>query len=167
MKKKRYEPTFEVASYKDITPTLLQAHGIRGLISDVDDTLVPHGQRTPTPELLAWLETMRAAGIPVCLISNNHYPRVSAFADPLRLPFLHDAMKPRTHCLDLACGVLNVPKDAVALLGDQIMTDWKAADRFGIRSVLVNPVTNGGGWFVRMKRRWERIRYGRVLCPKS
>ena len=60
----------------DITPHLLEKLGVRGLLLDIDNTLTTHDNPVPAPGVEAWVAGMQAAGISLCLVSNNHPPRV-------------------------------------------------------------------------------------------
>ncbi len=72
----------------DITPELLGKLGVRGLLLDIDNTLTTHDNPTPAPGVEGWVAGMQAAGISLCLVSNNHPPRVEPFARSLGLYFV-------------------------------------------------------------------------------
>ena len=80
----------------DITPHLLEKLGVRGLLLDIDNTLTTHDNPVPAPGVEAWVAGMQAAGISLCLVSNNHPPRVAPFAERLGLDFVCEGKKPLT-----------------------------------------------------------------------
>ncbi|MFR4393166.1 MAG: hypothetical protein ACLT29_02175 [Ruminococcus callidus] len=59
----------------DITPQLLEKLGVCGLLLDIDNTLTTHDNPVPAAGVEAWVAGMQAAGISLCLVSNNHPPR--------------------------------------------------------------------------------------------
>ena len=72
----------------DITPQLLEKLGVCGLLLDIDNTLTTHDNPVPAAGVEAWVAGMQAAGISLCLVSNNHPPRVEPFAKRLGLDFV-------------------------------------------------------------------------------
>src|SRR3954469_22842179 len=84
---KQFMPSEHAKSIFDIKPEELKAKGIKGIITDLDNTLVEWDRPLATPELIIWFEEMRAQGILVTIVSNNKEIRVKSFADPLQIPF--------------------------------------------------------------------------------
>ena len=136
-------PDLIVAHVRDVTPALLAAHGLRAVISDLDNTLVPWRSEAVTGEIAAWLVTLREAGIQVCIASNTrHVSRLTRLADTLGI--LHvpgNASKPGTRGLRKALGLLGADTTDTAMVGDQLFTDILAGNRLGLTTVLVNPLT--------------------------
>ena len=149
-------PDIYVDRYSDISPQMLLDMGIKGLLADVDETLVPHGLRTPTPELVAWLGALRAAGIRVCILSNNSQHRIRPFADSVGLPFMCRCFKPNLSAAKKALAVLRLQPSEVAVIGDQIFTDLRMAVRLGAKSILTDPLGEEYTAFVRLKRLKEK-----------
>ena len=152
---KSLHPTIYLSSFRDVTPELLQKHGITGLLCDLDETLVGHNQQEINDELIKWLETMSEHDIPVCIISNNTQSRTSQFARRIGVPYICMAMKPFAFRILRGADVINKSREEVALVGDQLFTDIKAARNAGIKSILVDPMGNQSMWYVKMKRRRE------------
>ena len=86
--------TAALRSVCDITPTMLQHFGIRGLLLDLDNTQTTHDNPRPAEGVLDWIAVMKENGIAMCIVSNNHPPRVKPFADLLGLPFVCEGKKP-------------------------------------------------------------------------
>jgi len=82
-----------VTSIFEITPEKLQELGIKGIITDLDNTLVEWDRAEATEELIIWLRIMKEAGIRIIIASNNKEARVKHFADPLNIPYIHKAKK--------------------------------------------------------------------------
>ena len=72
----------------DLSAALLRKHGIKGLLLDLDNTLTTHDNPRPADGVPEWIETMKQNGIKLCIVSNNHPPRVKPFADMLGLDFV-------------------------------------------------------------------------------
>lgn len=96
--------------------------GIRGIISDIDNTLVPHG--APADEhIINVFEKIHQLGIETCLISNNKEPRVKPFADAVNSKYIFDAHKPSKKNYIKAMKIMGTNEETTLFLGDQIFTD--------------------------------------------
>lgn len=123
-----------------ISPDLLAHHGLKGVILDVDDTLVPLRQAETNPDLARWMNHIKAEAS-VWLVSNNiNAPRISRIADLLEVPYLTSAGKPSGRKLKLALAAMNLPAHQVAMVGDRLFTDVLAGNRVGLFTVLVSPM---------------------------
>ncbi len=152
---KFYKPTLRLRHFTEVTTTLLQNMGVRGVITDLDDTLAARNCLIPDEEVKTWLNGLISAGIRVCIVSNNCEKRVTDFTKPLGIPFFHRAAKPSKKCIFKALDLLGLKKEETILLGDQLFTDIAAANRCKMKSILVDPVGTYGGWFVQFKRKME------------
>ncbi|WP_442603652.1 YqeG family HAD IIIA-type phosphatase [Paenibacillus sp. KN14-4R] len=115
--------------------------GKRGIITDLDNTLVGAKDPLATPELIVWLDGVREIGFKVIIVSNNYHGRVSAFADPLNIPFIHAAKKPTSNPFHKAMELLGTSADETVVIGDQMMTDIFGGNRLGLYTILVDPIT--------------------------
>lgn len=152
----RFIPDFYFESVYDITPDFLKSMRISAVICDIDNTLVTYDDPEPTPPVRAWLDSMQAAGIRFIFLSNNHGPRVSRFAESLKLPFYSDAKKPGTKVLMQALAEQGIAPENTASLGDQIFTDILTGKRGGLITLLVPPIKDRTDLFHRVKRIGER-----------
>lgn len=150
------EATREFRRFTDITPEILKEYGIKGIMTDLDDTLVEHNYPTPTPQVLQWFSEMEAAGIPICIVSNNRRRRVLGFVEGLNVGIFHNALKPSPKPLSRAAAVMGVDIKDTVFIGDQLFTDIKGANRAGMRSFLVEPMGNKATLFIKFKRRLEK-----------
>lgn len=141
----------------------LWAEGKRGIITDLDNTLVGALDPLATPELVSWLKNIRERGWKVVIVSNNNLTRVSAFAEPLHIPFVHSARKPSTRAFLQAMQVLQMENRETVVVGDQMLTDVLGGNRLGLHTVLVHPVSlTGEGFFTRFNRRLEKVAVARL-----
>lgn len=134
-------PYKKVETIYDIDLEALHESGIRGIITDLDNTLVGTRERDATPELIDWLSVVKERGFQIVIVSNNNKLRVSTFADPLNIPFIYRARKPLNHAFRNAQQRLGLNVEAIVVIGDQLMTDVFGANRMGMRSILVRPIS--------------------------
>lgn len=134
----------------------LYKEGIRGVIFDIDNTLVPHG--APADErAIRLFARLRSIGLDYCLISNNQLPRVKPFADAVQAKFVEDAHKPSRKNYLKAMKLMHVELDSCIFVGDQIFTDVYGAKRCGMRTILVKPLHPKEEIQIVLKRYLEKI----------
>lgn len=149
-------PKWTLNSIYDLKPFDLQQHGIRALIVDLDNTLLQWNEAERTVQLEEWVRQMQAAPIALFILSNNNLDRVAKAIGTLDIPYRASALKPFSHSFKMAFNVLDVPKEAVAVVGDQIITDIIGANWLGVSSILVKPLVNHDNVFTWVNRTLER-----------
>lgn len=152
-----FKPTWTVKSIYDLEPSELRSHGIKAVLTDLDNTLIAWNNPDGTPELRAWLGKMKAAGIPVVVVSNNSHKRVERALKSFDLPFVSRALKPLTSGIKRAEKRLGLSAGEVVLVGDQLLTDVWASHNAGIRSILVHPLVLSDAWNTKINRFFENI----------
>jgi HAD superfamily (subfamily IIIA) phosphatase, TIGR01668 len=111
---------------------------VKGIIFDVDGTLVSSRQVEVDPAVAAWLEQLRPH-FQIWLVSNNlNRSRIQQIGESLNLPYIHRAGKPSRRALRRAVAQMGLPVEAVAMVGDRLLTDILAGNRLGLVTVLVN-----------------------------
>ena len=115
-------PEYIFRAIEAITPEFLRQHGITALVLDVDNTLTGDGSQQLDATVQQWLDTMRAAGVRLTIVSNNTAARVRPFADRVGLAWVPLACKPLPVGLAVARRRLGVRKNQMAMVGDQIFT---------------------------------------------
>ena len=134
----------------------LYKRGYRGVIFDIDNTLVPHG--APADERAEELfKRLDAIGFQYALISNNKGPRVEMFNKNIHAYTVCNAHKPMIENYLKAAVLMDVPKEKCLFVGDQIFTDILGARRAGIYSILVQPIHPKEEIQIVLKRQLERI----------
>lgn len=113
--------------------------GKRGLIFDIDNTLVPHDHKA-TKEYTELIKKLKDLGFKIVIVSNNNEERVRDFTSETNIPYVYMAHKPSKKGYLKACEMMNLERDRVLFFGDQIYTDILGANRAGIESVLVEPL---------------------------
>lgn len=134
----------------------LYAEGYRGLIFDIDNTLVPHGAPADARAKALFFH-LKELGFKSCLLSNNKLQRVSSFNDDVRERFIEDAHKPSPKNYLKAMELLGTNKDNTIFVGDQLFTDIYGARRVGIRNILVKPIHPKEEIQIILKRYLEKI----------
>ena len=130
----------------DLEPGWLQEQGIRLLMLDFDNTIVPYTTDTPTLQMENWLKIMLASEIQICVVSNSKRNRVRIFCDKYGIPCITHAKKPFSKGIRECLTQFETPKENCALAGDQIYTDTLGANCAGIRSILVTAINNHNFW---------------------
>lgn len=149
-------PSQFVKSVFQITPEELTSKGIKGIITDLDNTLVEWDRPDATPQLVKWFSSMQQAGIQVTIVSNNNEMRVKAFADPMQIPFIYKARKPFRKAFLSALRLMGLKREQVVVIGDQLLTDVLGGNRLKLHTILVIPVAKSDGFFTRFNRLVER-----------
>jgi len=153
---KCFFPDDWVDSTYDIDFVKLYDEGIRGLIFDIDNTLVAHG--APADEhCLKLFDDLRKQGFLCCLMSNNQSERVSSFAKQVGAPYIENAHKPSTKNYLKAMKMLGTDTTNSVFVGDQLFTDVWGAKRAGIRNFLVKPLHPKEEIQIVLKRYLEKI----------
>ncbi len=151
-----FSPTKAYKSILRVTPEVLSEMGVRALILDIDNTMTTHDNPKPLEGLFEWLDDMRAHNIKMMIVSNNHVPRVTPFAELLGLDFIPEGAKPLPVGYKKAAEKLGVPKEQICTIGDQLFTDILGAKLFGIKSILVPPIEPEKTLFFKIKRAAEK-----------
>lgn len=152
----KFFPDAYVASTYVIDFKKLYEEGYRGLIFDIDNTLVPHGAPADhrAEKLFAKL---KETGFRCCLISNNQEPRVKMFNQNIRVDYVYDAHKPSTKNYLRAMEIMGTDRSNTVFVGDQLFTDVWGAKRSGIRNILVKPIHPKEEIQIVLKRYLEKI----------
>lgn len=150
-------PRLLVDSVYDIDLDELAAAGIRGIIADLDNTLVGAKEPDATPRLKDWLAAVHDKGFRVVVVSNNNRARVTRFAEPMALAFIPAAKKPLRGAFRKALDILGTAPEQTAVVGDQLLTDVFGANRMGMHPILVAPIApQDESAFTRINRKIER-----------
>lgn len=139
-------PSLIAESLTDITPELLHSRGIRLLMLDFDNTIVPYTTDEPTAQMARWLEQMCHSGLQLCVVSNSKRGRVSAFCAERGLDCITHARKPFPKGIRECLNRYGIPASQAALVGDQIYTDTLGANAAGVTSILVSAINNHNFW---------------------
>jgi len=153
---KKFYPSDDMESAYQIDYQKLYQDGYRGIIFDIDNTLVTHGSKADTrsKELFRKLKHM---GFSCCLLSNNKEERVKTFNKDVKVNYIFNAHKPSVKNYEKAMDVMHTDKKTTIFIGDQLFTDIYGANRSGIYSILVKPIHPKEEIQIVLKRYLERI----------
>ena len=153
---KKYYPYEYVENVFTIDYNKLYEKGFRGIIFDIDNTLVPHGADS-TPEVDKLFIDIQKIGFKTILLSNNNEERVKRFIKNIDTMYICDAEKPKTKNFLKAVEMLDLPKNQVVMIGDQTFTDILGANKSGIPSILVKFIGYYTENKIGIKRNIEKI----------
>lgn len=161
------KPTYFFESVENIPFELLEERNIKGIIIDVDNTLIDT-TKVLSEKRYEWIKKAKKKGFLVCILSNSlHETKIKSIMNKLDVNGMCFAMKPFLRGFKIALSVLGLEKENVIMIGDQLFTDILGANRFGIKSILVDPITNLEGPFAKTKRIIERAYIKKIKCRKD
>ncbi len=149
-------PNEHYSSVFDINPSDLKANGVKGIITDLDNTLVAWDVKDATDEIIDWFNLLSEHGIQVTIASNNKESRVRLFSQPLDTRSIHSARKPLSKAFKKAQKEMKLEKDEIVVIGDQLLTDVLGGNLAGFHTILVVPIAETDGFFTRFNRKIER-----------
>lgn len=152
-----FKPTWLLKSVYHLTIENLKTYNICGLLIDLDNTLVAWNNPFGDEKLHIWLEEMQKNNIKVVIISNNTTKRVSKIAEKLKVPFVANAKKPTKYGIKKAVEKLQLPKENIVMIGDQLFTDILGGYRFGLKTILVKPLIESDLLGTQVSRILERF----------
>ena len=164
--KKLLAPRQQLGSIYELNAAGLRTRGIRGIIFDMDNTLVPWHDRAVYPRLASWLAHLKEGGFQLCIVSNNSRERGGQLACELGIPAIWYAVKPRRRAFRKALQIMKLTAPETAVVGDQIFTDVLGGNRLGLYTILVVPITDREFIWTRLVRMLERIVLKRLKRPQ-
>ncbi len=164
---RRLYPEAYIDSVYDLDLDLLKQSGIKGIIFDIDNTLVPYDEEIPNDKIFKFLKGLEEDGFKVALVSNNTKDRVTLFNKELEFIAHHNARKPLTKGIKNVIEKLGCKKDEVIIVGDQVFTDVYGGNMTGIKPYLVKPISDKDEWITKIKRGLERRVVNRYLRDRD
>lgn len=151
------QPSARFHAITDISVSFLEAQGVKCVLFDRDNTVIPRDTGVAPAEVETWFDTVRASGIALCMVSNNfHTAAIEQSANALGTPVVHHAMKPAPFAVQKAMKLMGAKPEETVLIGDQVFTDVVAGNLAGIRTVLVDPQSTSDLWYTHIFRVFER-----------
>ncbi|WP_052400757.1 YqeG family HAD IIIA-type phosphatase [Oceanobacillus jeddahense] len=152
----KFLPDEQIDQIFDLKPEKLKELGIKGIITDLDNTLVAWDVKDATPDVITWFKSMEENDIKVTIISNNNQERVTVFSESLGTPFVFSAKKPLSRAFKTVAKQMDLKKEEILVVGDQLLTDVLGGNIAGFYTVLVVPVVQTDGKITRINRLIER-----------
>jgi HAD superfamily phosphatase (TIGR01668 family) len=134
-------PNLILDSLLDLEHSKLREIGIKGIIFDLDNTIIPWDSQHMSIEMIEWLKSLIAKGFKICLLSNNMDKRVKNIAEIFGIPFVSRAYKPAKSGFRNAVAVMDLSANQVAVVGDQLFTDILGGNRAGLVTIWVKPLS--------------------------
>jgi len=153
---RNFVPDYVFDTIYQITPLFLREHGIQGVLIDLDGTLASRKAPLPPDGLDDFLRELQGNGLKIIIFSNNREKRVERFCQTLHIPFISRAGKPFLRGFRLAIKKLNLPPQALAIVGDQIFTDVLGGNRIGALTCCVRPI-DWHDFLIRARYHVERV----------
>lgn len=152
-----FRPTHYVTGITAVDLGALTDAGVRGLLVDIDNTIMARKAGVLPASASAWIAEVRAAGLAVCLVSNNWHDYVHEYASELGVPIVAKALKPLPFGFVAAARALDLATKECAVVGDQLFTDVLGGNLVGASTVLVVPVSSSDLPHTLVLRRIERL----------
>jgi len=159
-------PQIIVKTLYDIDINTLEQQGIRGIIFDLDNTIIPWDSPNMSPGIIQWLNNLLARGFNICLVSNNMGKRVQTIAGIFGIPFVSRAYKPAKTGFRQAIAAMELTNSQVAVVGDQLFTDILGGNRLGLYTIWVAPISGKEFIGTKITRRLEKLAV-RILRAKG
>jgi len=149
-------PDAIVDRVEDISLDFLRGLDVRGVALDLDNTIVPWHTSDLSPAVAQWVAALLAAGMRVCLLTNNYAGHATDVAQALCVPIIPGALKPAPPAFRRALVALAVPAAQCVVIGDQLFTDVLGGKLLGMHAILVRPIGGREFFTTRFMRMMER-----------
>lgn len=134
-----FRPREVVKDLRSIDFTALKVRGIRALVLDIDDTLIPREMNEITPAVFEWVVTRKEEGFRLCLTSNSRHPlRVKYMGDTLGIPAMHLSFKPLPFAFWKSLEIMKARPEETAMIGDQLFMDILGANLLNIYTIFID-----------------------------
>ncbi|MBP7111162.1 MAG: YqeG family HAD IIIA-type phosphatase [Firmicutes bacterium] len=151
------KPDFSVIRVTDLDLDALKASGIKGLLLDADNTLLPYAGTALPEGYRQWLDKAASKGFRIVVFTNNFKSRAGKIEQALSLPLVYGWVKPWPWGMARAVRKIGLPKESILLVGDQLFTDILGARLAGLASALVEPLTKKDHAWTAFMRKLERL----------
>ncbi len=159
-------PKLYLKNVLDISVALLQKENIKGILIDVDNTLL-YLDKTLLKGVEEWVENMKKNEIKMCILSNtNQKDKVKKLGEQLQIPYVYFAKKPLKSGFKKGAKILELPYQQIAVVGDQITTDVWGANRMKMFSILTKPLEEKDIWITKIKRPFDAYIINKYLERK-
>ena len=136
---------------------LIKTKKIKGIIVDLDNTLVAWGQKEVNQKIIDWVNEAKKLGLKICIVSNTNSKRVAEFAKIFNIPYHSKYFKPFSIAFNNGLKILDTKKSETAVIGDQIFTDILGGNRLKLLTILVTPIVKRDSIGTFLHRNLEKI----------
>lgn len=149
-------PDFYITDIFEIDFDYLKKKGIKAILIDLDNTLMPWNSDEVNTELIDWIARGREKGFRFCIVSNNLAKRITNCSEKLGIPAATGAFKPGRKIFLKGMEITGTSPAETAFVGDQLFTDVLGAKRVGITVILVKPISEKEFFWTKLVRRLEK-----------
>jgi len=152
----KYVPDMYKKSIYDIDYKKLKKNGIKCILFDLDNTLVPYNIKEPTEKVIELFKKIKSLGLKIIIFSNSGKKRLKPFKEILEVDCCPHAFKPSPKKFIAIIEGYKYALDEVAIIGDQLLTDILGGNGVGITTILINPVSKRDHiftWFNRFREK--------------
>lgn len=157
-----FHPDYYFRSFHDVSVSSLKSHGIRLLIVDIDNTLIPSKSNVISLEARQFIDALRNQDIEPIVVSNNVSSRIQRVSDELHVKCFPFSFKPLPFGFQKAMAEVHADASETAVLGDQLLTDIWGGNRLGLMTILSDPIAPKDNFFGAINRKIENILF-RIL----
>lgn len=151
------DPERKVAKFTDVTCDMLEGMGAKGVMVDIDNTIVPHKSNEVTQEIIDWFGVLRGHGYEMCILTNNPKWRADIFSEALGIPAVSGWVKPWPWGFSRALRRIKTSPSDTVMVGDQLFTDVMGAKWMGMKAILVTPISQSELLYTKMLRKIEKL----------
>jgi HAD superfamily phosphatase (TIGR01668 family) len=130
---------------------------IKGIIVDLDNTLVAWGEKEVSQKVIDWVKEAKKLGLKICIVSNTNSKRVAEFAKIFNIPYHSKYFKPFRIAFNNGLKILNTKKSETVVIGDQIFTDMWGGNKLKLLTILVVPIVKKDSIGTFLHRNLEKI----------
>lgn len=154
---KNLKPDLIYKGVQYINLTELKSRGIKGILLDIDNTLIDYTKHLSN-EVIEWVKEAKNQGFKLCILSNsNKLEKITKVADKLNLEYIIFAKKPSKAGFLKAAKQLKLENSEIAMVGDQVFTDVLGANKVKMLSIYVEPINSKEYWYTKWKRPIESV----------
>ncbi|MEG0874569.1 MAG: YqeG family HAD IIIA-type phosphatase [Clostridiales bacterium] len=158
----KFTPNLMAKNLSAIPLENLKNNGIKFLLFDVDNTIVPYNSQGLTNHTIEWFKSTKEMGFTMAILSNNNEARLTPVSEKLGIPFIARSKKPTTNGAKRAMALLGATPEETALIGDQLITDILCGNLMGFFTIVVEPINKNEFWITKFNRNFERLIYNSI-----
>jgi len=152
------KPKVYVDSIRNIDlKKLKKVKNIKGIIVDLDNTLVAWGEKEVSQKIIDWVNEAKKLGLKICIVSNTNSKRVAELAKIFDVPYHSKYFKPFSVAFNNGLKILDTKKSETVVIGDQIFTDIWGGNRLKLLTILVAPIVKKDSMGTFLHRNLEKI----------
>lgn len=162
-----FKPDIYIKDFSDLDLNFLKTIGIKVIILDVDNTLVPADSNVVDEKAIRFIKQVKSAKIIPIIVSNNKKSRVSYLSNKLNCEYISFSLKPLNISFKKVMKKYNVIASEICIMGDQILTDILGGNRLNIVTILVNPISKKDNIYGSVIRIAEKFVYKFIGLKKG